>query len=103
MVSPVPAGPAPSFCLGPSFPNPFNPATTIFFHLEEPAAVSISVFDITGRKIRSLVESRPLSAGPHRIVWDGCNSHGRTVSSGTYLAVAKVGNEQKVLKLTLIK
>lgn len=64
-------------------PNPFNPATTISFELEASARVSVRIFDVAGRLLRTLA-SENLGAGPHRIDWDGRDDLGRQVSSGIY-------------------
>lgn len=89
--------------LGPNHPNPFNPSTTIHFHLAHPAEVSIEMFDINGRKIRTLMTASTLASGHHQTIWNGCDDAGRALSSGTYFARAQAGDEQKTLKLSLIK
>ena len=65
--------------LYPAFPNPFNPQTTISFALPKEAAVSINIYDTTGRLIRQLV-NKEYQAGVHRIIFDGKN-----LASGVYL------------------
>ena len=62
-----------------SFPNPFNAQTTIGFELPEAGEVSLTVYDVTGREVRSLVTGH-LSLGKHEVVWDA-----EGVSSGVYL------------------
>jgi len=65
--------------------------------------MSIDVYDINGRKIRTLIDSQLHTPGQHQTVWNGCDDQGRSVSSGTYFARARIGNEHQVLKLSLIK
>lgn len=66
-----------------NYPNPFNPTTTIKYSLAKSGQVSISVFNILGQKVKSLVnESRP--AGENTTVWDGKDSSGSEVASGVY-------------------
>lgn len=65
-------------------PNPFNPSTTIEFTVPENAgAVTLAVYDVSGRLVRTLV-SGALPAGANRQVWDGRDAAGRTVGSGAY-------------------
>jgi hypothetical protein len=71
--------------LGQNHPNPFNPLTTISFSLPRESLVSLRVFDLRGRLVRTLLdESRP--AGVHTVVWDGRDESGGRVASGTYVA-----------------
>ncbi|HZL84114.1 MAG TPA: FlgD immunoglobulin-like domain containing protein [Candidatus Krumholzibacteria bacterium] len=66
-------------------PNPFNPITTIQLTLEREEHVSLTVFDIRGRKVRALVDG-VMKPGVHdRIVWDGKDDSGQPVQSGTYV------------------
>jgi hypothetical protein len=66
------------------YPNPFNPSTTISCSLLENSSIKLEIFDVIGRKVRSLVdESR--SAGYHNVVWNGRDENGSQVSSGMYL------------------
>jgi len=72
-----------------NFPNPFNPAlgevTTIGFVLDDQADIDLSVFSITGEKIRDIVRRAPRAVGPHQIdTWDGFNGAGEPVAPGTY-------------------
>jgi len=66
-----------------NYPNPFNPMTKISFDLPRSTKVALEVFDLRGRKVQTLV-SENLSAGRHAILWNGTDSRGRQVSSGTY-------------------
>jgi flagellar hook assembly protein FlgD len=67
-----------------NYPNPFNPSTTISYLLAENSSVRLEIYDVAGRKVRSLVdESR--SAGYHNVVWNGRDQNGSQVSSGVYL------------------
>ncbi|MEZ4387720.1 MAG: FlgD immunoglobulin-like domain containing protein [Candidatus Krumholzibacteriia bacterium] len=68
-----------------NYPNPFNPMTMIRFSLPENAPVSLAVYNVRGERVRLLVdEVRP--AGRHEVIWNGADDHGRSVSSGTYVA-----------------
>jgi hypothetical protein len=71
------------FALHDNYPNPFNPRTNIQFDLPRAAHVSLAVFDVAGRRVRTLVdEERP--AAMHTVVWDGNDDGGRRVASGVY-------------------
>ena len=66
-----------------NYPNPFNPITQIRYDLPKEGMVSIIIYDVLGRKIRSLLNER-LQAGSKSVHWDATNSSGETVSSGVY-------------------
>jgi hypothetical protein len=83
-------------------PNPFNPATVISFFLAETGTARLEVFDITGRRVRTLVHGF-LRAGGHALPWDGCDDIGRPVSSGVYLARLGMGGISATSKMTLVK
>jgi hypothetical protein len=80
-----------------TYPNPFNPTTTIRFSLPEKAFTEVSVYDILGRRVALLLSS-PLERGWHQTVFDASG-----LSSGMYIVVVRSGNEQKVRKITLMK
>jgi probable HAF family extracellular repeat protein len=83
--------------VGQNYPNPFNARTTIGFNLNEEADVEITVYDILGRSIETLV-NKEMSAGEHKIVWNAENQ-----KSGVYFYRIKSGNFDKTLRMTLIK
>jgi FlgD Ig-like domain len=64
-------------------PNPFNPRTTIAFFVETPGRVTIDVYDLRGRRVRSLQQGN-VSAGAHEVVWTGVDERGASVASGVY-------------------
>jgi hypothetical protein len=66
-----------------SYPNPFNPQTRIAFSLPTPGKVSLAVFDMRGRLVRTLVDDS-LAAGAHTVTWDGRDAVGASMPSGTY-------------------
>ena len=73
-----------SFALGPNFPNPFNPSTSIDYQVPTNAAVILRVYNQLGQLLRTLVEQEQ-QAGMYRVVWDGRTSFGQAVASGVYL------------------
>ena len=85
-----------------NYPNPFNPFTTISFDLPGESRVSLEIYDITGRKIRTLADGR-YPVGSHRVVWDGRDSHGQAVASGVYAYRLRAGKHMTTRKLLLMK
>ncbi len=96
------AGIAREFALYPNFPNPFNPETRIRFQLAENSDVKLMVYDVLGRKVRTLVSDR-MNAGHHVINWDGLNDAGTDVASGMYVYRIKAGNFIAHRKMLLVR
>jgi hypothetical protein len=65
-------------------PNPFGQGTTIEYRLPSDAMVSLTVFDLAGRRVRDLVDER-MPAGPHAMFWDGRGQSGQKLGSGVYM------------------
>jgi hypothetical protein len=76
------------FHLYQNYPNPFNSTTIILFELPQKSKVEITVYDVTGRKIKSLVSSEFIR-GSHNIIWNGTNQLGQQVASGVYIYTLK--------------
>lgn len=91
-----------AFALFQNYPNPFNPETNIRFAIPTTTRVQLEVFDILGRRVRTLV-SEQLHAGEHTRVWDGLNDAGANVTSGIYLYRLHAGNYNQTRKLLLLK
>lgn len=85
-----------------NFPNPFNPSTTIAFELSAPANVRLVVYNMLGQIVREVVNDRR-GSGVHRIIWDGRNQNGVSVSSGIYLYRLEAGSVVNSGKMLLIK
>jgi hypothetical protein len=91
-----PAGP--ERCrLYPNYPNPFNPSTVIRFRIHEPGRVTIAVYDIRGRKIRTLNEAH-YPAGSHAVLFDGTG-----LSPGVYFYRVRTGNFSETGKMALVE
>jgi hypothetical protein len=88
--------------LFPSSPNPFNPATTLGFEIREAGPVTLSVYSLDGRKVADLLQ-RSLSAGSHRISWNGCDDRGRAVSSGVYIYRLQAGDFVDTRRMSLAR
>lgn len=85
-----------------NFPNPFNPSTTIRYRLREEAPVALTVFNVHGREVRTLIRGTE-QAGPHEAVWDGKDNHGLDVGSGLYFYLLRAGDFQDTRKMVLLK
>jgi len=83
--------------LHPNFPNPFNPSTTITFSLPQSASVRLAVYDISGRKVSTLL-NRTMSAGQHSVTFNADE-----VSSGIYFYTLQAGEQRLTQSMTLIK
>lgn len=85
-----------------NYPNPFNPQTTISYELETAGHVSLVIYDIRGRTIRTLLDSQK-PAGSHEVKWDGANDQGQTAPSGFYLVVLDTPGAKQGHPMLLIK
>jgi hypothetical protein len=91
-----------TFRLGQNYPNPFNPATAIDYDLPARAAVTLTVFDVLGRTVTTLVnEVQP--AGQHIARWDGADYHGNPVASGVYFYRLIADDSRLTRKMLLLK
>jgi uncharacterized repeat protein (TIGR01451 family) len=88
--------------LHPNQPNPFNPVTTIQFELSTAGATRLEIFDVAGRRVRTLVDE-PLPEGPHAVVWNGRDDGGRAVASGQYFYRLDAGAFHQTRRMTLLK
>lgn len=86
----------------PNVPNPFNPVTEIHFELTASSPVRIAVYDLSGRRVRTLIEGH-LPAGAHHQVWNGRDDHGRTLASGAYYVRMVAGTRIDRRKVMLVK
>ena len=89
-----------SFSLYQNFPNPFNPQTTIQFSIPNQSNVALEIYDIAGKKVKTLINER-LDTGFYTINWDGKNEYGENVSSGIYFYILKAGNFKETRKMLL--
>ncbi len=84
-------------------PNPFNPTTELAFVLAESAPVHLSIFDLAGRRVTSLLEGVPHAAGRHAVRWDGRDGSGQRLPSGVYFARFCVGAHREEARLVILK
>jgi hypothetical protein len=90
------------FSLSANYPNPFNPATTIRYELQDDGPTSLVVYDVTGQLVRTLVNGEQ-PAGSHVITWDGHNAAGSQVGAGVYLYELRSGSSRSIQKMMLMK
>ena len=91
-----------SFMLHQNHPNPFNPSTAISFAIPETGAVSLRIYDASGRLVRVLVDERR-DAGRYHEVWDGYDVAGSRVASGIYFYSLAAGKAKMTRKMVLLK
>ncbi len=91
------------FALANNYPNPFNPATTIQYALPQAADVELTVYNVVGQAVRTLVAEHQ-SAGRYVVEWDATNDSGHSLSSGMYFYRLQAGGEfREVKKMLLLK
>jgi hypothetical protein len=83
-------------------PNPCNPSTSIRFDLNQDVEVSLRVYDVAGRVVRTLVAEK-LRAGRQAVLWDGRDARGRTVASGLYIYELAAGDFRATRKLVVVR
>ena len=91
------------YVLEQNYPNPFNPTTSIRFELPIDKAISVTVYDVSGRVVKTLVNNQVYSQGAHEVQWDGTTDAGASAASGTYLYTLKFGNFAQTKTMVLLK
>lgn len=87
-----------TFKLEQNYPNPFNPTTVINFELPDISQVSLTVYDVMGREVQSIINNQQMAAGRHQVTFDGSK-----LSSGVYLYRIQSGDHIQTRKLLLVK
>ncbi len=85
-----------------NMPNPFTSSTRICFESTYNASVSLSIYDVAGRLVRTLLDQENLSPGLHIVGWDGTNNRGDRVTSGVYLCVLQTDAGSVKRKMVLV-
>ncbi len=97
-----------NYALKQNYPNPFNPVTSIIFDIPELSNVKLTIYDLLGREIVKLLNTR-LNGGIHTVMWDGKDNAGNYVSSGMYFyridAISKESEKElhETKKMVLMK
>ena len=85
-----------------NYPNPFNPVTTLRYDLPENSLVNITVYNLLGKQIKTLI-NKTQDAGYKSITWDATNDYGKLVSAGIYLYRIQAGKYISTKKIVLLK
>jgi hypothetical protein len=91
-----------TFALMQNTPNPFNPRTEIKFDLPRDENVNISVYDVKGRLVRTLL-SEPMPFGTHTVIWEGEDNRGNRVATGVYYYRLVAGSFTATKSMVLMK
>ena len=84
-----------------NYPNPFNPETTISFSIPEDSKVELSIYNIRGQKVRTLIKNE-FEKGFHRVIWNSKDNNGKPVATGVYFYKLKVNGKDKAVKKMLL-
>jgi len=88
--------------LKPNFPNPFNPSTTIGFNMPVAGNANLSVYNVKGQLVKTLVNGN-VTIGDHKVVWNGTDNSGQSVSSGVYFYRLTTSGNTETRKMMLMK
>ena len=90
------------FALHQNYPNPFNPVTSLRYDLPEDGLVNITIYDMMGRVVKTLVNGSQ-SAGNKSVQWKATNNRNEPVSAGLYFYMIQAGGFMKTKKMVLLK
>ncbi|MFQ6618119.1 MAG: FlgD immunoglobulin-like domain containing protein, partial [Fidelibacterota bacterium] len=91
-----------TFRLDQNYPNPFNPFTEIRYQLPVNSEISLVIYDIMGRRVKTLAAGEK-NAGYYWVKWDGKNDRGKNVASGLYILRMKAGDFLRTRKMLLLR
>lgn len=92
----------PAIYLSQNYPNPFNPQTTIHYYLGQDDFVEMTIYNLKGQKIKTLVQTNQ-KAGAHYVTWQGFDDYGKAVGNGTYFYRLTTTEKQITHKMLLLK
>ncbi|MCX6151271.1 MAG: T9SS type A sorting domain-containing protein, partial [Ignavibacteriales bacterium] len=90
------------FAVEQNYPNPFNPSTTISYSLPENSYVTVKIYNMLGREVKTLISSQQ-NSGVYNVIWNGDTNSGEKVSSGAYIYRVEAGKFNQVRKMILLK
>ena len=85
-----------------NYPNPFNPVTTLRYDIPENSHVNITIYDMLGRQVKTLI-NQTQDTGYRSVIWDATNDYGKLVSAGIYLYQIQAGEYMQTKKMVLLK
>ena len=85
-----------------NYPNPFNPVTILRYELPENSLVTITIYDMLGRQVKTLI-NQTQDAGYRSVQWNATNDYGKSVSAGIYLYQIQAGEYISTKKMVLLK
>ncbi len=98
-----PGLPPAGYVLHAAYPNPFNPSTTISYGLPTAAVVRLTIHDVSGRLVRTLVAAETVGAGHHDVVWNGRDQAGQIAAAGVYFYRLDAGGFVQTRRMALVK
>ena len=84
------------------YPNPFNPITTLRYDLPENSLVTITIYDMLGGQVKTLI-NQTQDAGYKSVIWNATNDYGKPASAGIYLYQIQAGEYMQTKKMGLLK
>jgi hypothetical protein len=90
------------FNLHQNYPNPFNPVTTLRYDLPNNSLLTIIIYDMLGREVKTLI-NQTQDAGYRSVIWDATNDYDKPVSAGIYLYQIQAGEYISTKKMVLLK
>ncbi|MFQ6678028.1 MAG: DUF3160 domain-containing protein [Fidelibacterota bacterium] len=90
------------FRLHQNYPNPFNPITTIHYEIPKQSTVTIKIYNLLGKEVKTLVNTEQVK-GNHQAIWDGTNDRGKSVSAGVYIYQIRMDGFTKNRKMVLLR
>ena len=88
-----------SFSVEQNFPNPFSNGTTVRYSLDRHDSVSIEIFDMQGRRVKTIMSNKPHGSGEYTIEWDGTNDQGGRVEAGVYIFRFRAGSKIQTVSM----
>ena len=98
-VMPIPE----TFMISNAYPNPFNPRTTFNIEMPKNGILSSSIYDIRGSLVKKIQDNQPMSAGYHKISWDGKDFKGSNVANGVYFIRFQFEKTSTIKRMLLLK
>ncbi len=86
-----------------NYPNPFNPVTNIKFQVKDQAKVTVVIYDVSGRQVKTLLDKKEYAAGRYEVSWDATDNFSRRVASGVYFYRFTANNFTKMGRMVLLK